>query len=178
MRQAETAVRAELEAERRAWGIAAEQQAAEAAAARERIAALEQTVDDGLAAIAQKHSALAVAAESAAVLVKESVANKVLADAVQAELEREQVEHAARLAEADKAAESAQQDAEALRAELEAERRAWEDAAAATAAEIGLLRQRVASLEQEAADARSTDGAVVTIAFDLVRAVRRRWQQR
>ncbi len=62
------------------------------------------------------------------------------------------------------AAESAQQDAEALRAELEAlraelealraelevERRAWEDAAAA---EIGLLRQRVALLEHEAADA-------------------------
>jgi chromosome segregation ATPase len=67
----------------------------------------------------------------------------------QAELERERKDHAARLAEAEKAAESARQAAEALRAELEAERRAWEDAAAATAAEIGSLRQRVGSLERD-----------------------------
>jgi chromosome segregation ATPase len=110
-------------------------------------------VDDGLAAIAQKDGELAAAAASAALLATESAANKALADAVQAELEREQQEHAARLAEAEKAADTARQAAEALRAELEAERRAWEDAAAATAAEIGSLRQRAGSVERELADA-------------------------
>ena len=59
MRQADAAIRADLDSELRAKAFTVEKQTGEIAALRERITALEQSVGDGLAAIVEKEDALA-----------------------------------------------------------------------------------------------------------------------